>query len=674
MDYVIEREVENLDIGDGEDRIVRRHVKLPNADIPLAMERLSSLNPKQVVARFPMIIGQLTRENYLEKLEHLLWIEEVENGKKYRLNDMRNVSFTKVKRSVSRYFLEASGLPDGHPLMIQGDSVEVQQIDENSNADEYSYIFGGKVLKLLSNHIIIIDVPRLNRLFKEESRFDVKFIPSRGQAVCTHWAVRQAEMLIPDVLFPPDTIKIQKELLEVSNDSLDWFNKSLNERQKSAVVNILRSECRPAPYILFGPPGTGKTMTLVECVLQVFRRIPNSRIFVCGIANECADALLAKLIQTGEIKDVDMIRVVAVSRLRVVPNELKSFYGVAENVLEHRIIVSTCANVGQMVSLRDRWNGQITHTFIDEASQATEPESLFPIIEAAKNRGTVVLAGDPFQLGPVIKSSIAEKHGLDVTLLSRLFDMDAYRNDKEQFRDKFSGYDPKCITKLVESHRCCTELIAVNNELFYKNDLICHPPRNEILGAKFPIIFHSVDGIEVQENLDPSWYNMEEVAIVSYYLKKLKEARIRAEDIVVISPYTRQISEIKEAIGRSFGEGYLPDVVTVQKFQGGERKVVILSMVRSSKQINGQDSSSGYSFIFEKRRFNVATSRAKSLMIVVADHEVMEKDQSWKKLVDYCIENKAMKYHVPQARKYVQKKEVIEEDFESDKENGEVNI
>ena len=75
---------------------------------------------------------------------------------------------------------------------------------------------------------------------------------------------------------------------------LGFFNKSLNRQQKAAVERILQAECRPTPYLLFGPPGTGKTVTLVEAILQIHKAIKACRILACAPSNSAADLIVSQ--------------------------------------------------------------------------------------------------------------------------------------------------------------------------------------------------------------------------------------------------------------------------------------------------------------------------------------------------------------------------------------------
>lgn len=95
---------------------------------------------------------------------------------------------------------------------------------------------------------------------------------------------------------------------------LMWYSKNLNERQKMAVINVLKGQGRPLPYIVFGPPGTGKTSTLIELIIQIYSLIPGSRLLVCAPLNSAADLICERLIEIGKFKPGQLVRLIAFQR------------------------------------------------------------------------------------------------------------------------------------------------------------------------------------------------------------------------------------------------------------------------------------------------------------------------------------------------------------------------
>ena len=184
---------------------------------------------------------------------------------------------------------------------------------------------------------------------------------------------------------------------------LKWFNTMLNERQRSAVLRILHGYARPLPYVLFGPPGTGKTMTLVEAMLQLYTQVPGCRLLACAPSNSAADLLVQRLAASGAIEPGELVRLNAASRLEesipadVLPFSMSIKEDGLANAAMYRVVVTTCMTAGAFMQLGLR-KGHFTHCFIDEAGQATEPEALVAMTLTAGSNGQVVLAGDPLQV------------------------------------------------------------------------------------------------------------------------------------------------------------------------------------------------------------------------------------------------------------------------------------
>ena len=406
-------------------------------------------------------------------------------------------------------------------------------------------------------------------------------------------------------------------------------------------MNILKGECRPHPFILFGPPGTGKTRTIVESILQITRNIQGSRVVACAPSNTCADQLALKLIQSGNLKERDIARIIAVSRIDKVPEELDNFViepsEADPNWIYRKIIISTCGSVGHLFELQKR-PGFFTHCFIDEAAQATEPEAMQVLNMVALGKGMTILAGDPYQLGPVCMSPQAKRYGLGKSMLGRLFTMKPYRRTQNSFQE-YGSYDPRCITKLIESYRCCMDLIYVNSKMFYASELECKVDSDnellEELGIGFPVVFEGVRGKDERDDNSSSWYNSGEVLVVTQYLKRLYEAGVDIEDIGVITPYRKQTEKLRQFI--EFTGLPKCKIATVEEFQGSERRVMILSLVRTTPENIDIDLKKHLGFVANEQRFNVATTRAKSLLIVIGDPFCLVVDGCWKAFISYCM-------------------------------------
>ena len=235
-----------------------------------------------------------------------------------------------------------------------------------------------------------------------------------------------------------------------------WFNSALNEEQRRAVVRVLKGEARPMPYVIFGPPGTGKTVTVVEAILQIFAHRSDARICVATPSNSSADLICERLMPHVSVGN--MARFNAAQRQEEgIPDIIRDFcyrnedVDTAIAVLRHRVVVATCNTIGGLLKLNLK-NVPFTHAFLDEAGHMMEPEAMIPIGLTSISGGQIVMAGDPKQLGPVLQSQLAKHHGLEESFLERLTKRDSYRRDQSKFKDH-CGYDPALVTMLRKNYR-----------------------------------------------------------------------------------------------------------------------------------------------------------------------------------------------------------------------------
>nr|XP_038936489.1 RNA helicase Mov10l1 isoform X3 [Rattus norvegicus] len=438
----------------------------------------------------------------------------------------------------------------------------------------------------------------------------------------------------------------------------EFFNPVLNENQKLAVRRILSGDCRPLPYILFGPPGTGKTVTIIEAVLQVHYALPDSRILVCAPSNSAADLVCLRLHESKVLKPAAMVRVNATCRFEeTIIEAIKPYCRDGEDIWRasrFRIIITTCSSAGLFYQIGVRV-GYFTHVFVDEAGQASEPECLIPLGLISDINGQIVLAGDPMQLGPVIKSRLAMAYGLNVSMLERLMSRPAYLRDENAF-GACGAYNPLLplpasspqVTKLVKNYRSHSALLALPSRLFYHRELeVCADPKvvTSLLGWEklprkgFPLIFHGVRGNEAREGRSPSWFSPAEAVQVMRYcclLARNVSSQVSSKDIGVITPYRKQVEKIKILL-RNVD---LTDIKvgSVEEFQGQEYLVIVISTVRSNED-RFEDDRYFLGFLSNSKRFNVAITRPKALLIVLGNPHVLVRDPCFGALLEYSVTN-----------------------------------
>ena len=181
-------------------------------------------------------------------------------------------------------------------------------------------------------------------------------------------------------------------------------------------------------------PGTGKTSTCVEAILQLLRAQPTARILACAPSNSAADVIAARLL--GALDATQLYRFYAPSRRST--NVLPELLACAtrgedgaftvpskEHVVPFRVVVVTCGSASFAHGIRVP-AGHFSHIFVDEAGQGSEPEAMVPIKTMADAKTNVILSGDPKQLGPIIRSAVARELGLGKSYLERMMERLVY--------------------------------------------------------------------------------------------------------------------------------------------------------------------------------------------------------------------------------------------------------
>ncbi|XP_077373490.1 RNA helicase Mov10l1 isoform X3 [Festucalex cinctus] len=667
---------------------------LPSYAVPQSLRECAA-GQKDVLVVQPCLGEALSASNSRARFSTLLWLEELHAERE--LGEF-TIQGALLKKGAVYLHLEVLGLAEGRPNLTIGDRIVLKSPQSDGVVMEYLSC----VVEINDEDVSLKVNSEFHRGYLGEP-LDVEFSYNRSTMRRCHHAIEQiksfGEFLFPTRVAaqtPLWTVKwfddddqnktldgneqvSVKENGQLPNTSLDvkskatpakdasmtlkptpspgrFFNVDLNPAQREAVKRILAGECRPTPYVLFGPPGTGKTITLIEVILQVYHFLPSSRVLVCTPSNSAADLICARLHDSGFMHDTSMARVNASYRQeKHIPDVLKLYSKAGEDLIHasyHRIVVSTCSSAGLFYNLGLHFwlflstlrVGHFTHVFLDEAGQATEPESLIPISLISERDGQIVLAGDPCQLGPIVKSKIASAFGLDLSLLERLMANPLYA--KHDW-----GYNPKLVTKLIYNYRSHESLITLPSKLFYHGELCTRAPKAVVeslcqwktLPKKgFPLFFHGIRGKEMREGNNPSWFNPAEAVQVMLYCCQMTKKFYKPVDssqIGIIAPYKKQNEKIRVLLGKVGLSGI--KVGSVEEFQGQEFLVIILSTVRSNESALSDDLQSALGFLTNPKRFNVAITRAKALLIIIGNPHILIRDTCFRALLQYCFTNGA---------------------------------
>uniref|UniRef100_A0AAX7UW94 RNA helicase n=1 Tax=Astatotilapia calliptera TaxID=8154 RepID=A0AAX7UW94_ASTCA len=643
-------------------------VKLKEYRVPSYIRNLltslkySSFNAKSSFTQlFSILESPLNWENYTERFQVLLYLEELQmevDIKRYNIpnTDRGHATMTKDKTNKKLLVLEVPGVAENRPSVLRGDKLLVYPVGEPGVK------YCGYVHSVHLDSVKLGFSSQLVSRFVEGMKFSVEFTITRLTLRLQHRAAELASSYrLESVLFPAEpNMSFQPKDLP----NLRLFDRQLekNPEQYQAVQHIVAGSSKPAPYLIFGPPGTGKTVTVVEAIKQIEKTQANCYILACTPTNSAADLLCKRILEHVDKRKV--YRMYASSwDPKLVPDELMEcsnlvgecyIFPAKEELMTYKIMVTTLFTAGRFVS-GDIPAEHFTHVFIDEAGHAVETECIIPLAGLLDaTAGQVVLAGDPKQLGPILRSPYALKYGMGVSLLERLM------NNFSVYQKNADGvFSKRFVTKLLRNYRSHPAILKIPNELFYDGELqACADEyaRNfycnweELPKKNFPVIFHGVTGIDKREASSPSFFNVAEVEVLMDYVRKLLQAqgkkgvaKIAPRDIGIIAPYRKQVQKIRKALEKiglekefQFMSMENLKVGSVEEFQGQERRVILVSTVRSSPNYTEMDKKFNLGFVKNEKRFNVAVTRAKALLIVVGNPRILETDSTWARFIQYC--------------------------------------
>lgn len=447
--------------------------------------------------------------------------------------------------------------------------------------------------------------------------------------------------------------------------------RELNESQNRALNSCLSAN---DISIIHGPPGTGKTTTLIQAILQTLRT--ENQILVCAPSNAAVDLIAEKL---GEYP-IDVVRIGHPARVnneilsktlevkvskhsrykefkilkkrsaeyhnlahkykrnfgpaereqkRLLFSEAKRFSAEANllyDYIKNDILIKTRVIATTLVGANNPAIQKMHFpiVFIDEAAQGMEPATWIPIIKADK----VVFAGDHCQLPPTIKSFEAAKKGLSSTL----FEKAIQRNNAD--------------VMLAEQYRMNFQIMGFSNRLFYKNELKANIHVHDwlIFPEDLPVEFIDTAGCGFHEQFNKenkSAFNPEEMNLLfkhlDQYLVGVQTLKLldTIDRIGIISPYKAQVSQMQEnlEINQALADEFkhLVSINTIDAFQGQERDIIYISLVRSNEK-------SEIGFLSDTRRMNVAITRARKKLVIFGDSGTIGNHSFYNAFLDYVNE------------------------------------
>lgn len=447
----------------------------------------------------------------------------------------------------------------------------------------------------------------------------------------------------------------------------------LNESQQAAVNRILAAN---ELAIVHGPPGTGKTTTLVQAIKALIKQ-DHQQILVVAPSNTAVDLLSEKLSDEGlnvlrvgnparvserlssltldarmaehnSMKEIKRLKKQA-NEFRDMAHKYKRNFGKAERD-QRKALFDEARNIMKQVENTEQYimddlvaKAQVItatlvganhytvrhlkyHTIvIDEAGQALEPACWIPILKAQK----VILAGDHCQLSPTVKSEEAARKGLSTTLL-----------------EKCTARHPEAVVLLEEQYRMHEMIMGYSSAVFYEDKLRAHASvaAHTLFQDDMPLSFVDTAGCGFDEKTEgTSTTNPEEAAFLFKHLRQFVTGLHthyqpqHFPSIAIISPYKQQIHILKEqllSVPELQPYGDKISVNTIDSFQGQERDIVYISMTRSNN-----DNKIG--FLSDIRRMNVAMTRARKKLVIIGDSATLSQLPFYAGFIAYAEQQNA---------------------------------
>ncbi len=491
---------------------------------------------------------------------------------------------------------------------------------------------------------------RLDASHDEVARLRQRHALQRAQAAKAN---RQAELR--DILLGEGPSRFHDET------AVTMLDASLNDSQQAAVRFAISAR---DVAIVHGPPGTGKTTTVVEIIRQLTQA--GQKVLACAPSNMAVDNLFDRLLATNEnavrlghpARVTESLRAHTLDlmvdnhpdlkRARKLVKEAMALFHQASRFtrakpaagakremreeakqlivdarhIERQVVTEILDNAAVLCATTTSLDSEILGqrefdvAVIDEACQSTEPGCWIPLLRC--NR--VILAGDHCQLPPTVISREAANEGFSISMLERLME------------------SPDIARRLDVQYRMHEQIMAFSSAEFYTDSLQAHATVSSHVLAGLagvqpteltntPIHFVDTAGAGYDEELEPdgeSRRNPREAALVQHKVRQLLDAGVDEGAIGIITPYAAQVRLLRQLLSDS------PrlEIDSVDGFQGREKEAIVISLVRSNAE--GE-----IGFLADTRRMNVALTRARRKLIVIGDSATIGNHPFYRRMLEY---------------------------------------